>query len=236
MADHPAPLEEEDIIEQTIHRELARQKLPSARPQVSFEQEEPPAGSPEGDHQAPTTAARWSTYLLPCFTVLLGAAFCILLVIYLFQLHQDNTRYAQLGETLTAIEAMSRNFDSMDREIDELERQLDVEQEATSDLATRYGEAETEAVTIGLLYRIELFMAQGDLLSAAREISNNSPSIIGLEEYLEEYDSYHEGYYGESYVPLLPRYQNFLNTLLEEGYLLALEDNTYTVPGTIEEG
>ena len=40
-----------------------------------------------------------------------------------------------------------------------------------------------------------------------------------MEEYLEEYDPYYEGYYGESYIPLLPRYQDFLNTLLEEGYL-----------------
>lgn len=47
MADHPTPLEEEDIIEQTIHRELARQKLPSARPQASFEEEEPPDEVPE---------------------------------------------------------------------------------------------------------------------------------------------------------------------------------------------
>lgn len=219
MADHPTPPEEEDIIEQTIHRELARQKLPSTRPQASFEEEEPPDEVPEPGHEAPAPAARWSTYLLPCFTVLFGAAFCILLTVYLTQLHQDNARYAQLGETLTAIDAMSRNFDSMDLQIDELERQLDIEHETASDLATRYGEAETEAVTIGLLYRIELFMAQGDLLSAAIEISNNSPYITGMEEYLEEYDPYYEGYYGESYIPLLPRYQDFLNTLLEEGYL-----------------
>ena len=74
-----------------------------------------------------------------------------------------------------------------------------------------------------------------------------------MEEYLAEYDPYYEGYYGESYIPLLPRYQDFLNTLLEEGYLaietgedgtqnLNLGEKTYdflisaTYPSPVENG
>ena len=214
MADHPTPLEEEDIIEQTIHRELARQKLPSARPQASFKEEEPPDEVPEPGHEAPAPAARWSTYLLPCFTVLFGAAFCILLVVYLTQLHQDNARYAQLGETLTAIEAMSRNFDSMDLQIDELERQLDSAQGSLDEMTDRWLEATTEAGNLSALYHAELSLQNGDYYAAALMLATRT--VTDMTAFLEEHDAEYDG---GSYVPLLPRYQAALDTLVERGYL-----------------
>lgn len=214
MVEHPH-VDEDDIIEQTIHRELARQKLPSARPQASFEQEDPPSGSPEGDHEVPTTAIRWSTYLLPFFTVLLGAAFCILLVIYLTQLYQDNARYTQLGETLTAIQALSEENDDLQTQVDRLEKQANNLLESTSGLDKRLEESTKEAQIISMLYQSDHFFSEGDYTYAAITLDCN---VTDVEEYLEEYDRYNQEHYYVTFA-LLPHYEFILNTLVAEGYL-----------------
>lgn len=219
MADHPTPpLKEDDIIEQTILRELARPKLPSARPQPRFEQEEPPAESPEeGDQEAPTTAVRWSTYVLPCFTVLFGAAFCILLVVYLFHLHQDNARYAQLGETLSSVQALSEENDDLRSQLDALEDQIDTQLEDNVAIGELLSEVSTEADVISSLYRAEIYFSEGNYNKAAFALMDNS-NVTEITEYLSDYDSYNANYF--SYLPaLLPRYQSMLDTLVEEGYL-----------------
>lgn len=249
MADHPTPPEEEDIIEQTIHRELARQKLPSARPQASFE-EEPPDEVPEPGHEAPAPAVRWSTYLLPCFTVLFGAAFCILLAVYLTQLHQDNARYAQLGETLDSIQALSEENDDLRSQLDALESQIDTQLEDNVAIGELLSDATTEADVISALYLGEIYLQDGDYLSAALLLINHT--VTDMTDYLEEYDSYHQEY-DPAMPALLPRYQSMLDTLVEEGFLaietgedgtqdLNLGEKTYdflisaTYPSPVENG
>ena len=225
MVEHPH-VDEDDIIEQTIHRELARQKLPSARPQASFEQEDPPSGSPEGDHEVPTTAIRWSTYLLPFFTVLLGAAFCILLVIYLTQLYQDNARYEQLGETLSSIQALSEENDDLRSQLNERIDQNNSLLKDNADIGELLSESSTELSVFRSLYYAEIYFSEGNYSKAAFALTDNS-NVTEMQEYLSKQDRSHSD--SLSYLPaLLPRYQSMLDTLVDEGYLTltSQEDGT----------
>ena len=217
MADHPTPtpMEEaelaDDLIQRTIERELARQKLPRSSPgPEDFEGPEPDEEAPEN----PPPAPRRAIYLLPCLTAVFAAAFCVLLGVYLSQLRQDDARYAQLGETLSSIEAMSRNFDSMDREIAELERQLDSAQGSLDEMTNLWLEATTEASSLSALYHAELYLQNGDYYAAALMLTTRT--VTDMTAFLEEHDAEYEG---GNYVPLLPRYQAALDTLVEEGYL-----------------
>lgn len=215
MADHPAHVDEDDIIEQTIHRELARQKFPKPG-KSGLDGGEPPdqEQEPEARH-APSV--RWYAYLLPCFTVLFGAAFCVLLVVYLTQLNQDNGRYEQLGETLTSIQALNEENDTLQLQLDERESQINELTEYASDLNERLSEASEEADVISALYRAEIYFSEGNYSKAAFSLTSNS-NVTETTEYLSDYDSYNANSF--PYLPaLLPRYQSMLDTLADDGYL-----------------
>lgn len=228
MADHPTPLEEEDIIEQTIHRELARQKLPSARSQAVFEPEDSTAEPPGDGHEAPAPAARWSARLLPCFTVLFGAAFCILLVAYLFQLRQNNARYTQLEEDLASIESMLQTRDPMAQEIGELEQEVYILTESNSALYDRLQETTMEAMAFRILCYGEIYLNTRDYYNATLAVM--TIPIAEMIRYWEEYDSFHQQYSTTDSPAFLPRYQHLLDVLTAKDYLIIEpgEDGTLT--------
>lgn len=221
MSEHPTPSpaeEADDLIQRTIERELARTRAPAPRDALPLDGDDPPArDGPEPPGRAAPVPRR-AIYLLPCLTAVFAAAFCVLLGVYLFQLHQDDARYAQLGETLTAVLALSEENDSLREQIDDLEAQIDTAQEKEQGLSDLLSEATTEAGVLSALYRAELYLHNGDYHNAALMLTTRT--VTDMTAYLEGYDAYNAGYYGQGYVPLLPRYQDALDTLVDEGYLV----------------
>lgn len=166
MANHPTPLEEEDIIEQTIHRSWPGRSSPPPGPRPSLSRRTPRRNRRETATKPPPRPPGGLPASCPASRCCLGAAFCILLVAYLFQLRQDNARYTQLEEDLASIESMLQTRDPMAQEIGELEQEVYILTESNSALYDRLQKTTMEAMAFRILCYGEIYLNTRDYYNA----------------------------------------------------------------------
>lgn len=166
MANHPTPLEEEDIIEQTIHRELARQKLPPPGPRPSLSRRTPRRNRRETATKPPPRPPGGLPASCPASRCCLGRRSASCWWPTWFQLRQDNARYTQLEEDLASIESILQTRDPMAQEIGELEQEVYILTESNSALYDRLQKTTMEAMAFRILCYGEIYLNTRDYYNA----------------------------------------------------------------------